>query len=615
MSECNAITELFNRLRLSRQWVAAQFGWVLVWIWINLALLHLPGAERWPDWLSGTLQVSCSVSVMVAALVVQAGMLRNLLSRHAKRVRLVWGILALLLSGLLYAIAFSMQDDYLPGQIWQWLLDFILTPAVLFPFAAASAVCGWRLPWRKVLRVVCAWRWWLGVLLAGAFGILAEHYFDGMRGWPKVWDVDLATGLKMGAIDILEIAVWVLLLGWLAVLFDRSECDIKSTEGDFAQLPLPASGKGAGGNAWSFHRMGTLSDVTPHRPEYRLYDSGAVGLAAFICCPLAGAILIAVNYVRLGKTGKSVVAVTAGLIATAANILIKLNWNTPPGSLARLEFDAFEILYLIGMWFCTWQVAKEEQGEAIAEHIAHGGQLDSRFTAGCVGFATAAALAVLAGAVIYAYQYRKVVIIGTKDQVIYSGLATKADAAALGGWLKSDEYFQDRGASVLLDKGFGSTTISFGVQEGVGSEPGTLSGFEELTRELAPLVGGFPVQIRLVDSQGNLEKTSTVGEVRFDGGDGLYYEGSANKAEAQALGQKLKSMGFFRGKGANVVLIRHDDGVIIEFPMIGEAWNDSKEVGALEAIVREVAPTVGGLPIEMRLVDLQMELKKTEEIN
>lgn len=613
MSECNAITGLFKGLRLNRRWIAAQLGWVLVWIGINLAALHLPETKRLPDWLSGKFQVSCSVSVMIAAFVVQAGMLRSFLSDHAKHVRLVWGILALLLSGFLYAIAFSMQDDYLPGQIWQWLLDFILTPGTLFPFAAASALCGWRLPWRRVLRVVCAWRWWLGVLLAGTFGMLAEHYFDGIRGWPEVWDVDLANGLKMGAIDMFEIAVWVLLLGWLAVLFDRSERSIESTKEDFAALPPPESCDDTGGNAWC--HMGTLPDATPYRPEYRLYDSGAVGLAAFVCCPLAGAILIAINYVRLGKTGKGVLAVTAGLIATAASILIKLNWNTPPGSLARLENDAFEILFLTGLWFCTWQAAKEEQGEAIAEHIAHGGQLDSRFTAGCIGFATVAALTIVAGVSIYAYQYRKIVIIGTKDQVLYSGLATKGDAIALGDRLKSDEYFTDRGASVLLNKGFGSTTLSFGVQEGFGYKPGVLSGFEELTRELAPLVGGFPVQIRLVNTQGDVEETSTVGEVSLDGGNGLYYEGSATKAQAQALSRKLKSMGFFRGKGANVLLIRHDDGIIIEFPIIGEAWNDSRKVSALETIVREVAPTVGGLPIEMRLVDLQMELKKTEEIN
>ena len=123
-------------------------------------------------------------------------------------------------------------------------------------------------------------------------------------------------------------------------------------------------------------------------PEYRLFDAGAVGLAAFICNPLAGTILLAVNYVRLGKTGKGVLAVVIGLAATSLQILIKWNWKTSSGSLGRLEYDAFEILFLGCAWICTWQIAKEVQGNAVKEHIARGGQLGSRSAAFGVGIAT-----------------------------------------------------------------------------------------------------------------------------------------------------------------------------------------------------------------------------------
>jgi hypothetical protein len=263
--------------------------------------------------------------------------------------------------------------------------------------------------------------------------------------------------------------------------------------------------------------MGTPPEATPRGPEYRLFDSAAVGTAAFICCPLAGTILIAVNYVRLGKTGKGVLAVTLGLIATALNILIKWNWNTSPGSLGRLEYDAFEIPFLVCTWICTWQIAKKVQGKAVEEHTARGGQLGSRSTAIGVGITTLAALFVVAGTVVSGYQYRKIVVVGTRDQINYSGFATKADATALGNTLKSSEYFQDRGSSVLLNKGFGSTTISFVVQDGVWSRPGMLSSFEELAREAASAVGGLPIQVRLVDSRLDVEATSTVGEVTFDG--------------------------------------------------------------------------------------------------
>lgn len=339
-----------------------------------------------------------------------------------------------------------------------------------------------------------------------------------------------------------------------------------------------------------------------------------MGTAAFICCPLAGAILIAVNYGRLGKAGKGVLAVILGLIATALNILIKWNWNTSSGSLDRLKYDAFEILFLTFTWICTWQIAKEEQGDAVKEHTAHGGQLGSRWTAFWVGIATLATLVVVAGAVVYVYQYRKIVVIGAKDQVIYSGIATKADATALGNVLKSNDYFQDRGSSVLLNKGFGGRTISFVVQDGIWNQPGMLSSFEELAREVAPAVGGLPIQVRLVDSRLEVEETSRVGEVRFDGSDGVYYEGSATKDEAQALGRQFESMGFFRGKGANVFLVRHDDGTTLAFVVVGEAWNTPSRVSSFEAIVRDVAPIVGGLPIDMHLVNTQLQVEKEEVI-
>jgi hypothetical protein len=360
--------------------------------------------------------------------------------------------------------------------------------------------------------------------------------------------------------------------------------------------------------------MGTLPEATPRVPEYRLFDSGAVGLAAFICSPLAGAILIAVNYSRLGRAGKAVLAVTLGLIATAPAILLKLKWSMSPGSLDRLEYDAFEILLLAVTWIGTWQIAKGEQGKDIEEHTASGGELGSRGTAFFVGIGTLASLVVVVGAVVYGYQYRKTVVVGTKDQVIYSGLATNANAMALGNALKSNEYFQDRGSSVLLDKGIGSTTISFGVQDGVWNQPGMLSAFEELGRGVAPEVGGFPVQVQLVDSKGDVKGTSTVGEVSFVGSDGVYYEGSATKDEAQALGRRFESMGFFQGKGANVFLIRHDDGMTLAFVVVGEKWKDPKRVSAFESIVRDVAPIVGGLPIEMHLVNTQLQLEKEELI-
>lgn len=354
--------------------------------------------------------------------------------------------------------------------------------------------------------------------------------------------------------------------------------------------------------------MGTAEAAITHRPEYQLFDSRAVGLVAFICGPLPGAVLIAVNYVRLGKDGKGVLAFIVGLTATALIILTRWDWQS---SVAPLGSDALAILFII----CTWLFAKKIQGKVVEEHVARGGKLGATSTAFFIGIATMAGVL----AVIVAAFYNpkpKAVVIGARDQVLYSGImATQKDATALANALKSAQYFQDRGASVLLNKGLGGTIISFVVQDGVWDRAGTPSVFEEIAREVAPAVGGLPVQVRLLDSQMDVEETLIVGEVRFGGANGVYYEGSATKAEAKALGQQLKSMGFFRGKGANVFLSKHPDGTILAFVVtIDNVLDNPKIVSEFEAIVRDVAPAVGGLPIEMHIVNRQLQLEKDEVI-
>ena len=236
LPEDDAATELFEPLCASRRWIGMQFGWVLMWIWVNVAVLHIPGIQLWPVWLSTGLGVSYRILIAIAALVVQAGMMRNLISNQLKRVHLVWGTLAMLLWSVLFIVADSMQTS-LPGTLLQWALVWLIAPVVYIPFASASAMWGLRLPWRIILRILCAWRWWLAVLIAGGVGALLENCFEGLRTWPYVWDVDLATGLKMGAIDMLETLIWLLLLGWLAVLFNRTS---QTAPEPFVEVPALA---------------------------------------------------------------------------------------------------------------------------------------------------------------------------------------------------------------------------------------------------------------------------------------------------------------------------------------------------------------------------------------
>jgi hypothetical protein len=221
----------------------------------------------------------------------------------------------------------------------------------------------------------------------------------------------------------------------------------------------------------------------------------------------------------------------------------------------------------------------------------------------------------LGSAAVYYFQNGRKVIIGTKDEVFYSGTATKDQATALGNALKTDGYFQDKGVTVLLDKESSATTIAFVVKDGFWNQAGTLSSFEEIGRTVAPTVGGLPVQVNLDNTDKVVEKSSTVGEATFDGGDGVFYEGSATLAQAQAVGQKLKSDGFFEGKGANVFLVKHDDGTTVMFVVGDDAWDNPQMVSDFEILTRDIAPGAGGLPIDMRLVTSDLTVKKDEVLN
>jgi hypothetical protein len=225
-------------------------------------------------------------------------------------------------------------------------------------------------------------------------------------------------------------------------------------------------------------------------------------------------------------------------------------------------------------------------------------------------------LIALGSAAVYYFQNGRKVIIGTKDEVFYSGTATKDQANALGNALKTDGYFQDKGVTVLLNKGSSGTTISFIVKDGFWDQAGTLSGFEEIARTVASTVGGLPVQLDLDNTSKVVEKISTVGEAAFDGGDGVFYEGSATPAQAQAVGQKLKSDGFFEGKGANVFLVKHDTAATTIMFVVGDdAWDNPQMVNDFEVLTRDVASAAGGLPIDMQLVTSDLAVKKDETLN
>lgn len=198
------------------------------------------------------------------------------------------------------------------------------------------------------------------------------------------------------------------------------------------------------------------------------------------------------------------------------------------------------------------------------------------------------------------------VVIGTKDAVYCSHAATAEDAKALGLALRSVGYFKDHGADVTLSKGAGGTVVSFATGGDAWNRPDTVYEFEAIGMRIAPSVGGFPIKVRLMNANRVMKRELVVGKITVGAKDELYYFGSATKADAEALAQALKDGMFFTDLGAKVMFSK-ESGKSISFVVNQNAWERPDFFAVFGDVVHRAAPSVGGLPITMRLLNFDME--------
>ena len=201
------------------------------------------------------------------------------------------------------------------------------------------------------------------------------------------------------------------------------------------------------------------------------------------------------------------------------------------------------------------------------------------------------------------------VAIGPSDNVYYTHAATSGDAQALGQALQRSGFFNGSGASVLLSKGTSGTIVSFVLNEGTWDHPITVFSFEEIARRAADAMGGFPIHVRFCDTKWGVHKEAIVGRALIGTKDEVYYYGSATENEAEALGRALKQAGYFVDAGASVVLSK-DNVRYIGFVLGNGAWNQPGTVAGFETLARKVAPSIGGLPVNLQLLSPEMEIEK-----
>src|SRR6266487_4954564 len=109
----------------------------------------------------------------------------------------------------------------------------------------------------------------------------------------------------------------------------------------------------------------------------KLYTPRQVGMAAFLGTPLGGAVLIALNYVRLGNRKGARLAIVLGFAATAALIGLAL-WLPIPKSFPHA------VIPMLAAW-AIWGITEWLQGAALAARRAEGATTPSTWAAAATG--------------------------------------------------------------------------------------------------------------------------------------------------------------------------------------------------------------------------------------
>jgi hypothetical protein len=124
-------------------------------------------------------------------------------------------------------------------------------------------------------------------------------------------------------------------------------------------------------------------------PEVRLFSVGQVGLATFLGSPAAGAVLMAINYLRTRQTDKAAWAFGLGALAVVAIVALVF---VLPDDIPRAPVGIPGLVAIVLLY-------RHLQGPLFSQHVASGGPQASWWSAAGVGVGSGAAvLALIVGA-------------------------------------------------------------------------------------------------------------------------------------------------------------------------------------------------------------------------
>lgn len=236
----------------------------------------------------------------------------------------------------------------------------------------------------------------------------------------------------------------------------------------------------------------------PVSPPQRVHSPTGVAWATICGTPIAGGIVLALNYWKWGQKGLAAAAVAGGFLTTA--LLGGLSWIVPIGVPA--------LVFLVPLIVLGYFAARWLQGRRLDAHRAAGG---TRVSPGIDALIGLGVTTVLVGALTLGFlstglnprsvlEYQESVDFGHGQLVFYSDGATRDDAQNLGEALFNARYFDDLAPAEVSIAGQGSgRVLSFVGADGVWDDSASLEYMRQLAEYIAPDIGGEPFTVVLLD--------------------------------------------------------------------------------------------------------------------
>lgn len=248
--------------------------------------------------------------------------------------------------------------------------------------------------------------------------------------------------------------------------------------------------------------VGPVTDPPVPPPAYRVHSPAGVAWACALGTPVAGGIVLALNYWKWGQKGLAAAAIAAGLLTTG--ILFWLVWVLPD--------TVPSAVYVTAQVICGLLAARALQSRRVDAHVVSGGNKASNWVGAGIGLAVCTPLmAAFVAAVLFSGINPSAIVdmehsvdMGHDQHVYYSRGASQDDAEHFGEALQAEGYFDGTvPGDVLIFGAAGHREISFFADESQWRTDDFVEAVRAMTERIAPDIGGKPMTVRILDENSN----------------------------------------------------------------------------------------------------------------